>query len=87
MVRVFIFLLYFEATRRDEMLRGSLYGIALELKRPAKERGKREDEHLWALLAAGPSAFLVTGDRKLIDEPVGGARVMTARAFGDLLGE
>ena len=62
-------------------------GIALELRRPAKERWKRGDEHLWELLAAGPSAFLVTGDQKLIDEPVGGARVMTARAFAKMLGE
>jgi putative PIN family toxin of toxin-antitoxin system len=62
-------------------------GIALEPKRPAKERRRRGDEHLWELLAASPSAFLVTGDQKLIDEPVGGARVMTARAFVEVLGE
>jgi putative PIN family toxin of toxin-antitoxin system len=62
-------------------------GIALELKRLAKERRKRGDEHLWELLAESPSAFLVTGDQKLIEQPVGGARVMTARAFSELLGE
>ena len=62
-------------------------GIALEPRRPAKERRKRGDEHLWELLAASPSAFLVTGDQKLIDEPVGGARVITARAFVEMLKE
>lgn len=58
-------------------------GIDLEPKRPPKERRRRGDEHLWELLAASPSAFLVTGDQRLIEEPVGGARVMTARAFVD----
>ena len=60
-------------------------GIALELKPSAKKRRERGDAHLWELLEASPSAFLVTGDQKLIEEPVGGAHVMTARAFSDLL--
>jgi len=62
-------------------------GIALELEPPRKSRRERGDAHLWELLAAGPSAFLVTGDQKLIDEPAGDTRVMTARAFAEMLGE
>jgi len=62
-------------------------GIALELEPPKKSRRERGDAHLWELLAANQSAFLVTGDQKLIEEPVGGARVMTARAFAEMVGE
>ena|ERR1700730_1648111 len=62
-------------------------GIALELKPSAKKRRERGDEHLWELLATSPSAFLVTGDQRLIEDPVGGIRVMTARAFAETLDE
>ncbi len=62
-------------------------GIVLEPERSGKERRRRGDEHLWELLAAGTSAILVTGDQKLIDEPVGSAQVMSARAFADMLEE
>ena len=62
-------------------------GIVLEPERSGRERRKRGDEHLWELLAAGDSAILVTGDQKLIDEPVGGAKVMSARDFADMLKE
>lgn len=62
-------------------------GIVLEPERSRKQRRKRGDEHLWELLAAGASAILVTGDQKLIEEPVGGARVMSARDFADMLKE
>jgi len=57
-------------------------GIVLELEGSGRERRRRGDEHLWELLAAGDSV-LVTGDQKLIDEPAGGARVMSARDFAD----
>ena len=62
-------------------------GIVLEPERSGKERRKRGDEHLWELLAAGTPATLVTGDQHLIDEPVGGATVMSARDFADMLKE
>lgn len=62
-------------------------GIVLEPERSEKQRRKRGDEHLWELLSAGASAILVTGDQKLIDEPLGGARVMSARHFADMLEE
>ena len=62
-------------------------GIVLEPEQSGKQRRKRGDEHLWELLAVGTSAILVTGDRKLVEEPVGGARVMSARAFADMLEE
>ncbi len=60
-------------------------GMALEVKRPPRERRKGGDDHLWELLAAGPPAFLVTGDQRLIGKPAEGAQVMTARAFAELL--
>jgi uncharacterized protein len=62
-------------------------GVVLEPEQSGKERRRRGDEHLWELVAAGTSAILVTGDQKLIDSPVGGARVMSARAFADMLEE
>lgn len=62
-------------------------GIALEVKRAAKESQKRGDDHLWELLAAVPRAVLVTGDQRLIEAPVGGADVVTARAFAERLNE
>jgi uncharacterized protein len=60
-------------------------GILIEVERAGKPRRKRGDEHLWELLAAGTSAVLVTGDQGLIDERVGGARVISARDFADAL--
>ena len=60
-------------------------GIVLGPERSGRERRKRGDEHLWELLAAGASATLVTGDQHLIDEPVGGAKVMSARDFADTI--
>jgi uncharacterized protein len=60
-------------------------GIMFEVERSGKPRRKRGDEHLWELLAAGTPAVLVTGDQKLVDEPVGKARVMSARDFADAL--
>jgi putative PIN family toxin of toxin-antitoxin system len=64
-------------------------GVVLEPERSGRNRRRGGDEHLWELVAAaaGDSAVLVTGDQKLIDEPVGGTRVMTARAFADSLQE
>lgn len=42
--------------------------------------------HLWRILAAAPDAFLVTGDRRLLEAPAAGARVLSPRAFVDELG-
>jgi uncharacterized protein len=62
-------------------------GSVVELATPSRERKKRSDEHVWALLAAAAGAVLVTGDRRLIEAPARGARVVTARAFVDSLEE
>jgi putative PIN family toxin of toxin-antitoxin system len=62
-------------------------GAVVELATPPRERQKRSDEHVWALLAAAPGAVLVTGDRRLIEAPTRGARIVTARAFADSLEE
>jgi putative PIN family toxin of toxin-antitoxin system len=62
-------------------------GVALDL-RPSSTAGRRRgDGHLWQILAAVPSAFLVTGDQRLIDKPAEGARVLTARAFAGRFGD
>ncbi len=62
-------------------------GIALAPAQAAKPRLRRSDEHLRELLAAGQPALLVTGDQRLVDEPFEGARVLTARAFAELVDE
>jgi len=62
-------------------------GVALDL-RPLTAAGTRGgDGHLWQILAAAPSALLVTGDQRLIDNPAEGWRVLTARAFAERLGD
>ena len=43
------------------------------------------DDHLWRLLHAAPGATLVTGDRRLIDQPPRFASVVTPRNALDLL--
>jgi uncharacterized protein len=62
-------------------------GVTVEIERPAAERSRRGDDHLWELLAAVPPAFLVTGDQRLINKPANRSQVMTARAFAELLGD
>lgn len=42
-----------------------------------------EDQHLWVLLASYPQGCLVTGDRLLLDNPPGGASVISPRSFAD----
>jgi putative PIN family toxin of toxin-antitoxin system len=43
------------------------------------------DTHLWALLAAEPTAILVTGDKLLLDNPEPGRSVITPSGCFDLL--
>lgn len=43
------------------------------------------DDHLWRLLHAAPSATLVTGDRRLLEQPPPFASVVTPRTALDLL--
>lgn len=62
-------------------------GALVEPASLARNRKRRSDEHLWELVGAIPRAILVTGDQKLIQTPARGARVITARAFIDLLEE
>jgi predicted nucleic acid-binding protein len=54
--------------------------------RPAGRAARKGDDHLWRILAAAQSTLLVTGDRRLVERPVGGSRVMTPREFSELLG-
>ena len=49
---------------------------------PAPDRG---DDHLWQLLVASPGAVLVTGDRRLVEQPPTFASVVSPRAALDLL--
>ena len=42
-----------------------------------------QDGHLWALLASHPQGLLLTGDRLLIENPPGGASVISPRGFTD----
>lgn len=60
-------------------------GIIQEVELPAGQGRRKEDDHIWRILAAVTSAFLVTGDQKLIAEPKGGARVVTPRVFADII--
>lgn len=62
-------------------------GVAIDLQPPSAQRRKRGDDHLWQLLAAVPSALLVTGDQRLFDKPAEGSRVLTPRSFVELLGD
>ncbi len=39
------------------------------------------DDHLWALVGSHPGAWLVTGDRLLLDQPPIGVIVITPRQF------
>lgn len=43
------------------------------------------DTHLWSLLAAEPTAILVTGDKLLLDNPEPGRSVITPSGCFDLL--
>ena len=61
-------------------------GIVLDIESPAGRRARKGDDHILQILAAEPSAFLVTGDLKLIAQLENRARVFTARAFADLAG-
>ncbi len=61
-------------------------GVVLDIEPPAGRTARKGDDHLWRILAAASSTLLVTGDRRLVERPVGGSRVMTPREFSELLG-
>ena len=44
------------------------------------------DDHLWALLASWPGSRLVTGDKRLLDNPPGPGAVLTPREADGLIG-
>ncbi len=44
------------------------------------------DIHLWELLASWPQSRLVTGDRRVLDDPPGPGVVLTPRESGGLIG-
>jgi predicted nucleic acid-binding protein len=60
-------------------------GAMLDIAPVGGARARRADAHLWKLLAAAPAASLVTGDLRLIERPVRGASVISAREFVDSL--
>jgi putative PIN family toxin of toxin-antitoxin system len=62
-------------------------GAALEIGGPVRGAGRRGDDHLWRILEAVPSAVLVSGDRRLIEKPARGARVLTPRGFAESIGD
>ena len=44
------------------------------------------DDHLWALLASWPDSRLVTGDKRLVDNPPRPGAVLTPREAASLIG-
>ena len=62
-------------------------GVTIDLRASSTAGRRRGDDHLWQILAAVPSALLVTGDQPLIDKPAEGSQVLTARAFAERLGD
>jgi putative PIN family toxin of toxin-antitoxin system len=44
-----------------------------------------QDQHLWQLLLANHKAALITGDLRLIDNPLTGRSVLTPRTFIELM--
>ena len=53
--------------------------------RHAPDAPHRGDDHLWQLLHAAPGATLVTGDRRLIEQPPRFASIVTPRTAIDVL--
>jgi len=53
---------------------------------PATGRRKEGDDHLWQILDENPSAVLVTGDKQLFDRPKEGHRVLSPKAYLELIG-
>jgi len=45
----------------------------------------RSDDHLWALLATEPGSVLVTGDRLLLENPLPGSTMLSAREWAERL--
>ena len=45
----------------------------------------RGDDHLWALLSTEPGSVLVTGDRLLLEKPLPGSTVVSARRCAERL--
>lgn len=48
---------------------------------PAPDPG---DQHLWDLLAAAPTAVLVTGDQLLLEHPPEGRSALSPKSFVEL---
>jgi len=62
-------------------------GVVLEVESPVAGEDLRGEAHLWRLLARDPSAVLVTGDKRLFNQPARKSRALTPRIFADLLEE
>ena len=59
-------------------------GAVLDFEPPA-DRRTEGDDHLWQILNEDPSALLVTGDKQLFDRLEEGGRVLSPRAFLELI--
>jgi len=46
---------------------------------------RKGDDHLWALVSVQPGAILVTGDKRLIENPPDSTTVLSPRGFIELL--
>ena len=73
------------ADRVDKMLTEiALNAIVVEPTHAGASPPDPNDQHLWDLLAARPEAILVTGDRKLLQDPPASASVLSPRGFVEL---
>ena len=59
-------------------------GAVVETEASSGSTGKG-DAHLWRLLDAVPRSILITGDLRLIDDPMRHGRVLLPRAFAEML--
>ena len=58
-------------------------GVVCDVEPLSADR-RKGDDHLRQILAEEPSAILITGDKRLFDEP-GEGRVLSPRAFAELI--
>lgn len=66
----------------DELLAAIVQNAAWrEPARPRTPAPDPGDDHLWALLEIVPSAYLVTGDQLLLENPISNSRLMAPAAY------
>jgi putative PIN family toxin of toxin-antitoxin system len=60
-------------------------GILREVPKVSRRTQERGDDHLWALVSVQSGAILVTGDKRLIENPPDSTTVLSPRGFIELL--